>query len=143
MTAPAPFRHARTVRFGECDPAGVVYYPVFFGWFHEAMEAWFAERVGVPYANVLQEIGFPAVRTEADFARPCRNGEAIAVQVDVERLGDRSLTFAFTVLGPDGGLRARGKTVCVGIAASPDGFTFAAANIPAALRARIVETTAT
>ncbi|MFT4977236.1 MAG: 4-hydroxybenzoyl-CoA thioesterase [Myxococcota bacterium] len=143
MSAQPVFSHRRVVRFGECDPAGVVYYPVFFGWFHEAMEAWFAERVGVPYATVLEEIGFPAVRTEADFSRPCRNGDEVTVDVVVEKMGSRSLTFAFTVRGAGEGedVRARGKTVCVGIAAAADGFTFSSATIPAALRDQIAGAT--
>lgn len=130
-------RHARVVRFGECDPAGVVYYPVFFQWFHEAMEDWFANRLGVPYAEVLKEIGFPAARTECDFSRPCRLGEAVSVAVAVERLGGSSLTLGFTVIGDDETVRARGRTVCVCITASPDGFSFSATRIPAALREKL------
>ena len=52
------FLHHRTVRFGECDPAGVVYYPIFFNWFHECMEVWFEEALQTPYAEVIQNIGF-------------------------------------------------------------------------------------
>ena len=61
------FLHHRTVRFGECDPAGVVYYPIFFNWFHECMEVWFEEALQVPYAEVIQNIGFPAKSCEANF----------------------------------------------------------------------------
>lgn len=133
-----PFHHQRVVRFGECDPAGVVYYPVFFHWFHEAMEAWFSTAVGIPYADVLKEIGFPAARTEADFKSPCRLGEPLHVHVDIERLGTRSLTLSFTVKGAaDGVVRAKGRTVCVCIRAKGEGFAFAAANIPPVLHQRL------
>lgn len=137
MQQPQPYRNARVVRFGECDPAGVVYYPIFFQWFHDAMEDWFAHRLGVPYAEVLKELGFPAARTEADFVRPCRLGDAITVSVEVEKLGSRSFTLAFTVRGDDETVRARGRTVCVCIAASGDGFSFSSTTIPAALRERL------
>ena len=103
MQQPQPYRNARVVRFGECDPAGVVYYPIFFQWFHDAMEDWFAHRLGVPYAEVLKELGFPAARTEADFVRPCRLGDAITVSVEVEKLGSRLFERIegdhFTILG--------------------------------------------
>ena len=132
------FHHARTVRFGECDPAGVVYYPVFFHWFHEAMEAWFAEAVGVAYADVLKEIGFPAAKTESAFQAPCRLGDRLHVQVRIQRLGTRSMTLGFCVLGAeDGQVRATGQTVCVCIQASGDGFDFSSAPIPDALRQRL------
>jgi 4-hydroxybenzoyl-CoA thioesterase len=130
--------HERVVRFGECDPAGVVYYPVFFHWFHEAMEHWFETAVGVPYAEVLQQTGFPAVRTEADFKQPCRLGERLHVRVAVERMGGRSLSLGFTIAGAeDGAIRATGKTICVCIPSAGDGFAFSSAAIPPDLRAKI------
>ena len=146
------FRHHRTVTFGECDPAGVVYYPVFFDWFHQAMEAWFAEALGQPYAQVLRTVGFPAARTGADFRRPCRLGEPLAVEVRLDRLGGSSFTLAFTVVGAaDGEVRATGETVCVCIpaaaalsgAASTEGFQFRPVPIPAPLRAVMADWQAT
>ena len=57
------------VKFGDCDPAGIVYYPKFFDWFHQAMESWFDNVLGAPYASVIwdRKIGFPAAHTQADF----------------------------------------------------------------------------
>ena len=138
MTQEPAHHQKRVVRFGECDPAGVVYYPVFFHWFHEAMEHWFETVVGVPYATVLQQTGFPAVRTEADFKQPCRLGERLDVRVAVERLGARSLSLAFTIAGTeDGVIRATGRTVCVCIQSEGDGFAFSSSEIPTELRAKI------
>ena len=102
------------------------------------MEHWFETAVGVPYATVLQQTGFPAVRTEADFKQPCRLGERLHVRVSVERMGTRSLSLGFTIAGAeDGAIRATGRTVCVCIQSEGDGFAFASAEIPAALRAKI------
>ena len=143
MSVSSAYQHRRVVRFGECDPAGVVYYPEFFRWFHEAMESWFAEALGHPYAEVLQTVGFPAAHTESDFRRPCRLGEALLVEVRVERLGRTSLTLGFTVLGEaDGQPRATGKTVCVCIPTRAaegrgDGFDFRPQPIPDPLRQAI------
>ena len=41
------------VEFNHCDPAGIVYFPRFFGFFHDAMETWFAGRLGLAYASVV------------------------------------------------------------------------------------------
>lgn len=118
--APAtPFRHPLVVRFGECDPAGVVYYPRYFDWFHRTMEAWFGDGLGRPYHEVLQELGFPSVHAEADYKAPCRMGEALTITLAVERLGRASATLLLEVLGPAGDLRARGKVVIVTIRMAP------------------------
>lgn len=136
----APNRHAhgQVVRFGDCDPAGIVYFPRFFDWFHQAMETWFAERLGRPYADVVQEVGFPAVHTEADFKAPCRMGEALIIALSVGQLGRSSFKLEYRVEGPDGSLRATGHTVCalVGLVpGAPDHLR--AIRIPDDLRGRI------
>ena len=36
---PLSSRHEVTVEWGDCDPAGIVYYPAYFKWFDQATEA--------------------------------------------------------------------------------------------------------
>ena len=135
---PGVYHHPHIVRFGECDPAGVVYFPVFFDWFHQAMEGWFEAALGIPYGEVLQTIGFPAVHTEADFKRPCRISEVLSVDLSVGELRSKSLRLQYRVVGPDGKLRATGATVCAVIAPQPgEGFRFKAVSIPEPLRSAI------
>lgn len=132
---PGPFLHALNVTFGECDPAGVVYYPRYFDWFHRAMEAWFGEGLGRPYAQVLRELGFPSVRAEADFKAPCRMGELVGVELTVGRLGNASVELLLRVRGPDGTLRATGRVVVVVVAMDPGGPQhFRLRPLPAELR---------
>ena len=131
------FQHRRTVRFGECDPAGVVYYPVFFNWFHEAMEAWFEEGLGTPYAEATRSVGFPARSTEAGFHSPCRMGERLTVLLSLSRLGRSSMRLELRIEGDDGGLRATGSVSCVCIGVEPDGFRFKSQAIPETLRERM------
>ncbi|EDM74242.1 putative 4-hydroxybenzoyl CoA thioesterase [Plesiocystis pacifica SIR-1] len=105
------------IRFGDCDPAGIVYFPRFFDFFHQTMETWFPAHLGFPYAEFVRErkLGFPAVHTEADFARPCRFGETVEVRQRVLALGRSSITFGYAIhgLSDDADLRATGKSVCV------------------------------
>ncbi len=108
--------HFVDVRWGHCDPAGIVYFPKFFDMFHEAMESWFSARLQAPYDEVItgRKVGFPAVHTEADFQKPTAFGERVEVRLTVERLGRSSLTLCYEVRGPGGetDVRLRGKTVC-------------------------------
>jgi 4-hydroxybenzoyl-CoA thioesterase len=90
------FRTRITVRFGDEDHAGVVYFPRFFHFFHCAFEDFFNAHA-MPYQQVLDEdgTGWPAVRTECDFAKPLKFGDVLEIEVWVERLGTKSATFAY------------------------------------------------
>ena len=93
------YRHDMRVRFGHADPAGIVYYPRFFEWFHDAFEGMFEAVLGVPYAEILQvrRVGFPTVQIATEFRRPARFGEPVTVEVFLSRLGERSAVFAYRV----------------------------------------------
>ena len=122
------------MRFGECDPAGVVYYPVFFNWFHEAMEAWFEDGLGEPYASVIEKIGFPAKHINADFFKPCKMGEKLIVSIQVLHLGRSSLRLAIDVVGEDSEPRAKGEVLCICIGVAAGEFQFRSHPIPPELR---------
>jgi 4-hydroxybenzoyl-CoA thioesterase len=130
------FRTPLAVRFGDCDPAGLVYYPRFFHHFHAAMEELFAVSLGLPYPELTRGagLGFPAVHVESDFRSPLRYGEAAEIEVAVERLGETSCTFRFRLFAggePAPRAEARVVTVCVDLA------TLAKRPIPDALRASL------
>jgi 4-hydroxybenzoyl-CoA thioesterase len=112
------------VKFGDCDPAGIVYYPKFFDWFHQAMESWFDEVLGAPYAGVIRDrkIGFPAAHTQADFKAPCAIGEDLAVEVRVGQVGRSAVHLDFRVRpadDPDAAANAIGSTVVVTVGLDP------------------------
>jgi YbgC/YbaW family acyl-CoA thioester hydrolase len=128
-----PFRTRIPVRFGEVDRAGVVYYPIFLHYFHAAFEAWWAAR-GLPYPEMIERrrVGFPAVDVRCRYAKPLRYGDEPEIEVAVERIGGRSVTFRYRVHleGVDGpAAEASVVTACV------DLDTFASRDIPADVRA--------
>ena len=127
----------RTVRFGECDPAGVVYYPVFFNWYHELMEAWFEQELGISYAQCIKEVGFPAKSIQTDFSRPCAMGEKLKLELYLSRCTDRSITIQIGIWGADNQKKAQGSVVCVCIGVASDGFRFKPREIPVDLRQKM------
>jgi 4-hydroxybenzoyl-CoA thioesterase len=98
-----------TVRFGDCDPAGLVYYPVIFHYFHAAMEEFFAARCRVTYARLMREerIGFPTVNVQAEFLAPISYGDRVEIEVSVARVGESSVTFEYAAR------RGRDAMLCV------------------------------
>ena len=103
-----PFSARITVRFADADPAGLVYYPAIFHYFHVAMEEFFAARAGVSYAQLMAEerLGFPTVKVEAEFLAPLFYGDEVEVEVSVARVGTSSVTFEYAAR------RASDATLC-------------------------------
>jgi 4-hydroxybenzoyl-CoA thioesterase len=114
------------VRWGDCDPAGIVFFPRFFEMFHEAMESWFGERLGAPYEAVIvrRKLGFPSVHTEADFRTPTRFGENVVIELRLGHLGRTSMRLDYMLLGEAGDVRATGATVCAVMDLDPQRDTF-------------------
>ena len=107
-----PFSTRITVRFGDCDPAGLVYYPALFHYCHVAMEEFFAARCGVAYHVLVGErrTGFPTVNARAEFFSPFLYGDEAEVTLGVSRVGRSSATFEYRLR------RARGGETCAGAA---------------------------
>lgn len=134
MTA---YLHHRVVRFGDCDPAGIAYFPRFFDWFHQAMESWFDDELGQPYAAFLQRYGLPAVHSECDWRAPCGMGEHLVIALTVGEIGRSSLRLDYEVRGPDGGVRATAHTRVVLMGTDPAQPDFRrSVPLPADLRER-------
>lgn len=111
-----PFSTTITVRFGDTDPAGLVYYPNFFHYFHVAMEEFFAARCGISYQRLMAEerIGFPTVNAQAEFIIPLVYGDEAIVEIFVSEVGRSSATFEYSVRrASDGALCARARLVHV------------------------------
>ena len=64
-----PFAVTRTVKWGDCDPAGIIYTPRVLDYAMEILEAWYREVVGVPWLVLNRDMGLgaPTVRAELGF----------------------------------------------------------------------------
>jgi 4-hydroxybenzoyl-CoA thioesterase len=103
-----PFSTRITVRFGDTDPAGLVYYPNIFHYFHIALEEFFGARCRIGYERLMadERIGFPTVKTETEFFAPLVYGDEVDVEVYVSRTGNSSATFEYAAR------RAADQTLC-------------------------------
>jgi len=111
-----PFVTQIQVRFGDVDPAGIVYFPKIYDYVHQAFEEVWDVHVGKRYYHLIGEerIGFPLVHSEVDFKSPLRFGDRPIVKISCFRLGRSSIGlhyrfFVADVLCVD----ARMTTACI------------------------------
>ena len=108
------FTALRSVRFSDCDPAGIVFFPQYLVMLNGVVEQWFDECLQVPYAALIgaRGLGLPTVRLELDFTAVSRHGDALEWQLLVHKLGHSSLTLVHECRGA-GELRLRALQVIV------------------------------
>jgi 4-hydroxybenzoyl-CoA thioesterase len=124
------------VRFGDCDPAGIVFYPRFLEMFNNLVEDWCRDGLKWSFDEIVIKRGWglPTVHLEADFLVPSRLGEVLTATLYLRSLGTSSMNADVVLAGPDGVARVRGKVVLVLM----DRRTTKAMSIPDELR-RVIE----
>ena len=74
------------VRFGDCDPAGIVFFPCFHRWMDAASLNYFM-ACGVPPWHVLEHssgiIGTPLLEHHARFVKTATYGERLTIHTQV------------------------------------------------------------
>lgn len=78
-------RKSIRVEWGDCDPAGIVYYPRYFAYFDNCTAALF-EAAGLPKHEMLKAygiVGIPMVDTRARFFAPSRFGDDVIIESTV------------------------------------------------------------
>jgi 4-hydroxybenzoyl-CoA thioesterase len=103
-----------TVRFADCDPAGIVFFPQYLVMLNTLHERWFTEALGVPYHDYIgqRRLGLPTVRLECDFTAVSKLGDRLRQRLSVAKLGRTSLELA-AEFDCAGQLRARFRQVLV------------------------------
>ena len=88
----ARFETVRVLRFGDCDPAGIAYFPRYFDMLNGVVEDWWG-AMGLPWTILFGErrIGLPTARFEVDFRAPARLGDELRFSLSVKRIGESSL----------------------------------------------------
>ena len=84
------------VTFGDCDPAGIVFYPNIYGWFDRCFHDWLAGFGG--HAEICRDLGAVGaglMSASADFRRPMRPNDDITVAMTIRDWGRKSLTLDY------------------------------------------------
>ena len=127
------FSRARRIRFSDCDPAGIVFYPQYFVLFNDLLEEWFDSTSVGGFADYIVRCrcGVPTVKLDAEFKAISRMGDDVILTLNAIRVGQRSFQLALTCIGAaDGLLRMSARQTLV--TTSLD--THHAVEIPSQLR---------
>jgi len=136
------FTHSRTwtVEWGDCDPAGIVFYPRYFAAFDTSTSRLLEAANGKRKADIISDnriIGWPMVDTAARFLSPTTFGDAVDIETRITRVGRSSFALEHR-LTKDGVLSVEATEVRVWAAHRADRTPgIEAVPIPETLAARL------
>lgn len=83
-------RSTFTIEWGDCDEAGIVFYPNYFYWFDCTFQRLLRAR-GLSQRDVRSRFGAitPIVDAHAEFRSPARYDDVLDIDARVEPLGER------------------------------------------------------
>jgi len=115
--------------WSDTDPAGIVWFGVFFRYFEHAEEDLY-RRLGSDRTALLRALNIfmPRTSLQTGFRSPARLGDEIAVGVGVAEMTDRRIGFVFDIHE-----RGTGRLICEASyrVACVDATTFATRPFPA------------
>ena len=79
--------HLVDVHFGDCDPAGIVFFPNFSRWMDEASLAFFMACGVPPWRELLNTrgiVGAPLLEIHTTFSKSATYGETLEVHTSIE-----------------------------------------------------------
>lgn len=104
-------RRAVTIEWGDCDPAGIVFYPRYFAMFDASSGALFAAALGMAKPGWTRKfgiLGIPMVDTRAKFHIPSIHGDEVVIESRVTAFRRSSFDIEHRLIRPDGRLGVEG-----------------------------------
>lgn len=84
------------VTFGDCDPAGIVFYPNNFRWMDAAFHNFLRPHGGhAKLCKKLQSVGMGLVDSSAQFRSPLRDGDQLSIDISITHWGKKTVTLAY------------------------------------------------
>jgi 4-hydroxybenzoyl-CoA thioesterase len=114
--------HRVQVHFGDCDPAGIVFFPNFSRWMDQASLAYFMACGVPPWRELLKTrgiVGTPLLEIHTRFLMPATYGESLEVHTTVESWASKTFKHRHRVMrGED--LLCEGTEVRAFVVRHPD-----------------------
>jgi acyl-CoA thioester hydrolase len=134
-----PFRVSRRVDFCDTDMAGIIHFSNYFRYMEFAEVAFLRSRgLSVSMGWGQEKLGFPRVAANCDFLRPVRFDDVVDIEVRVERVGDKSVTYTFD-FWHEGKPVAKGRVTAVCCRVRPGVHELESTEIPQEIRQRLLD----
>ena len=107
---PRTTTHTIAVQFGDCDPAGIVFFPNFSRWMDAASLSFFMQCGVPPWRELVKTrgiVGTPLLEINTKFMKAVTYGETITVTTHVEEWRAKVFVQMHSVMRGD-------ELVCVG-----------------------------
>ena len=93
----SPDRYRRRIQFRDTDAAGIAHFSTFFLFMEEAEHEFLRARgLSVLMRDAEGAISWPRVAVKCDYASPAKFEDVLEIDVALTRIGDKSVTYAFT-----------------------------------------------
>ena len=123
------------VHWGDCDPAGIIFYPTYFRWMDAATWAFWASVGYTAKRMKAEHLAMPLVNADCRFIAPAEQGDRCEVRSRIARFGGKSFVVAHEVVRDDGTTLASGSETRVwGRYASGPGTPLKGETIPQAVK---------
>lgn len=84
------------ITFGDCDPAGIAFYPNTFRWMDAAFHNLIRPSGGhAEICRKLHSIGLGLVDASARFSYPMHDGDVLEIRTHVSQWSTKSMTLAY------------------------------------------------
>jgi acyl-CoA thioester hydrolase len=115
-----PFVHRLRVRYNECDAQGHVFNANYFVYFDITLTELWREAFGSYDAFLADGLDLVVAETGASFRSPARFDDELEIALEIERLGNTSMTSAIRITR-DGEVLVDGRIVHVFVRADRPG----------------------
>jgi len=92
------YKHDLTIVWGDCDEAGIVFYPNFFYWFDSAYQG-FLRSKGLSLRDLQSryQAVTPLVDVGANFRSPITYEDVVTIEAEIGEWAERRLRLNYTV----------------------------------------------
>ncbi len=97
------------VHWGDCDPAGIIFYPTYFRWIDAASWALFEQAGYGPKWMRENHTAMPLVSAECQFLAPAVHGDRCEVRSRIARFGGKSFVVDHDIVRADGAPLAKAR----------------------------------
>jgi 4-hydroxybenzoyl-CoA thioesterase len=120
------------IEWGDCDPAGIVYYPRYFAYFDACTSALIERALGMTkheYLKAYDFFGHPLVNAHSRFIIPTRFGDDVTIESTVVKFHHTSFDVRHRLI-KNGALAVEGFETRVWVKGDPAKGTMKGAPVP-------------